>query len=178
MDLFSFNEGAMRENLLVILIGRTIFVEKPMNLPILWWFLDISWRHQYMLDIGWRILFSIFPISVSLTAHRDSWIDNKFLVKGALFWTFTRQRSIIVFISLDHRSRCDEEIGFAHVHRGLPPLLLKKKFIVILQWHSRTFYAVVYRLLLPFVNSHSAILIWLVTHKRINIKAERRRGMR
>lgn len=35
MDLFSFNEGAMRENLLVILIGRTIFVEKPMNLPIL-----------------------------------------------------------------------------------------------------------------------------------------------
>lgn len=39
-------------------------------------------------------------------------------------------------------------------------------------------HTVVHRLFLPFVYSHYPSLIWLMTHKRVDIKAERRGRMR
>ena len=174
MDLFPFDKSSMRESLLVAIIRRTLFVEKTMNLPKLWWLFDVSRSHENMLEIGWWIFSRIFLITVSLSLPTR--VNNDFLInKWLFFWIVIR--GILFFIDLSS-SRCDEEIRFTHVHCCLPPLFLKNKFILILSRRDCISSTVVHWLLLPFVNSHHTRLIWLMTHKRVDIKAERRGGMR
>jgi len=174
MDLFPFDKGSKRESLLVAIIRRTLFVEKPMNLPILCWLFDVSRSHQNMLEISWWIFSRIFLIIVSLTwATR---VNHDFLINKRLFF-WTVNWGILLFIDLSC-SRCDEEICFTHIHCCLPPLFLKKQLVVILNRRNWMPNTVVHRLLLPFVNSHHSRLVWLMTHKWINIKAKWRGGMR